>query len=130
MEFSISNVEFDNAWNKMLLQLPEKRIELLEKLNKKFSLFYLVTLMKFTLKLSKNHPSSIGYDRFENCFSSIFSHKSARKPNASCFEMVLSENKLVQKNFIDDSIQHVEGAYKIELKHYLLKVERNLLYFS
>ena len=37
MEFSISNVEFDNAWNKMLLQFPEQRIELLEKLNKKFT---------------------------------------------------------------------------------------------
>ena len=53
MEFSISNVEFDNAWNKMLLQLPEQRIELLEKLNKKFSLFLLSNTNEIHIKAFK-----------------------------------------------------------------------------
>ena len=132
MEFSISNVEFDNAWNKMLLQLPEKRIELLEKLNKKFSLFLLSNTNEIHIKAFKKIiSSSIGYERFENCFKKVYfsSEIGNRKPNASCFEMVLSENKLsaAKTLFIDDSIQHVEGAYKIGIKTLLIESGEELV---
>ena len=132
MEFSISNVEFDNAWNKMLLQFPEKRIELLEKLNKKFSLFLLSNTNEIHIKAFKKIiSSSIGYERFENCFKKVYfsSEIGNRKPNASCFEMVLSENKLsaAKTLFIDDSIQHVEGAYKIGIKTLLIESGEELV---
>ena len=132
MEFSISNVEFDNAWNKMLLQLPEQRIELLEKLNKKFSLFLLSNTNEIHIKAFKKIiSSSIGYERFENCFKKVYfsSEIGNRKPNASCFEMVLSENKLsaAKTLFIDDSIQHVEGAYKIGIKTLLIESGEELV---
>ena len=132
MQFSISNVEFDNAWNKMLLQLPEKRIELLEKLNKKFSLFLLSNTNEIHIKAFKKIiSSSIGYERFENCFKKVYfsSEIGNRKPNASCFEMVLSENKLsaAKTLFIDDSIQHVEGAYKIGIKTLLIESGEELV---
>lgn len=132
MEFSISNVEFDNAWNKMLLQLPEQRIELLEKLNKKFSLFLLSNTNEIHIKAFKKIiSSSIGYKRFENCFKKVYfsSEIGNRKPNASCFEMVLSENKLsaAKTLFIDDSIQHVEGAYKIGIKTLLIESGEELV---
>ena len=132
MEFSISNVEFDNAWNKMLLQLPEKRIELLETLNKKFSLFLLSNTNEIHIKAFKKIiSSSIGYERFENCFKKVYfsSEIGNRKPNASCFEMVLSENKLsaAKTLFIDDSIQHVEGAYKIGIKTLLIESGEELV---
>ena len=132
MQFSISNVEFDNAWNKMLLQLPEKRIELLEKLNKKFSLFLLSNTNEIHIKAFKKIiSSSIGYERFENCFKKVYfsSEIGNRKPNASCFEMVLSENKLsaAKTLIIDDSIQHVEGAYKIGIKTLLIESGEELV---
>ncbi len=132
MQFSISNVEFDNAWNKLLLQLPEKRIELLEKLNKKFSLFLLSNTNEIHIKAFKKIiSSSIGYERFENCFKKVYfsSQIGNRKPNASCFEMVLSENKLsaAKTLFIDDSIQHVEGAYKIGIKTLLIESGEELV---
>ena len=132
MEFSISNVEFDNAWNKMLLQLPEQRIELLEKLNKKFSLFLLSNTNEIHIKAFKKIiSSSIGYERFENCFKKVYfsSEIGNRKPNASCFEMVLSENKLsaAKTLFIDDSIQHVEGAYKIGIKTLIIESGEELV---
>ena len=132
MQFSISNVEFDNAWNKMLLQLPEQRIELLEKLNKKFSLFLLSNTNEIHIKAFKKIiSSSIGYERFENCFKKVYfsSEIGNRKPNASCFEMVLSENKLsaAKTLFVDDSIQHVEGAYKIGIKTLLIESGEELV---
>ena len=132
MQFSISNVEFDNAWNKMLLQLPEQRIELLEKLNKKFSLFLLSNTNEIHIKAFKKIiSSSIGYERFENCFKKVYfsSEIGNRKPNASCFEMVISENKLsaAKTLFIDDSIQHVEGAYKIGIKTLLIESGEELV---
>ena len=132
MRFSISNVEFDNSWNKMLLQLPEQRLELLEKLNKKFSLFLLSNTNEIHIKAFKKIiSSSIGYERFENCFKKVYfsSEIGNRKPNASCFEMVLSENKLsaAKTLFIDDSIQHVEGAYKIGIKTLLIESGEELV---
>ena len=48
-----------------------------------------------------------------------------RKPDAEIFEYVLNENALVKEEslFIDDSIQHINGANSIALKAELLKVE-------
>ena len=48
-----------------------------------------------------------------------------RKPDAEIFERVLQENNLDKSRtlFIDDSIQHVEGAIRTGLHAELLKVE-------
>ena len=46
-----------------------------------------------------------------------------RKPNADIFELVINENnlKLDETIFIDDSIQHIEGAKKVGLNAILLE---------
>ncbi len=46
-----------------------------------------------------------------------------RKPDKEIFELVLNENKLNPEEtvFIDDSIQHVQGAGAAGIKAYLLQ---------
>ena len=48
-----------------------------------------------------------------------------RKPDAEIFETVLKENQLDRSKtlFIDDSIQHIEGAVRVGLPAALLNVE-------
>jgi HAD superfamily hydrolase (TIGR01509 family) len=51
-----------------------------------------------------------------------------RKPNVDCFQYVLDQNGLEPSEtlFIDDSMQHVEGARKLKIKAYHLKQEEDI----
>ena len=115
----------DKAWNAMLLDLPAARIDLLKKLKKKYRLFLLSNTNEIHIKcFRKIIESSYG----ENIFDAIFEHQyyssdiGMRKPNAQCFQYVLEKNGIEPSEtlFIDDSIQHVEGARKLKINTYHL----------
>jgi len=113
-----------NAWNAMLLDLPEKRINLLKKINQNYSIFLLsntntIHIAKFEKILGRNQ-----YHEFYNLFNKVYySHKIGfRKPQIEAFQIILDENKLSPNEvlFIDDSPQHIEGAKKLGIKtHHL-----------
>lgn len=122
---SLESSDIDKAWNAMLLDLPAQRIVLLKKLKKKYRLFLLSNTNEIHIKaFRKIIQSSYG----ENIFDAIFEHQyyssemGMRKPNSDCFECVLEKNSLDPSEtlFIDDSIQHVEGARKLKIKAYHL----------
>lgn len=52
-----------------------------------------------------------------------------RKPELTCFKKVLDENNLLAKKtlFIDDSIQHIEGAKKLGINTYLIKQNESII---
>lgn len=122
---SLQCSDIDKAWNAMLLDLPAQRIDLLKKLKKKYRLFLLSNTNEIHIEaFQKIIQSSYG----ENIFDVIFEHQyyssemGMRKPNSDCFQFVLEENSLDPSEtlFIDDSIQHVEGARKLKIKAYHL----------
>lgn len=122
---SLESSDIDKAWNAMLLDLPAQRIDLLKKLKKKYRLFLLSNTNEIHIEaFQKIIQSSYG----ENIFDVIFEHQyyssemGMRKPNSDCFQFVLEENSLDPSEtlFIDDSIQHVEGARKLKIKAYHL----------
>ena len=113
-----------NAWNSILQDLPNERLEILKNIKDKFSIFLLsntntIHIEKIIDKLGKKK-----YAEFYNLFDKVYySHEiKLRKPNADIFKLVIKENCLSIKNtlFIDDSIQHIESAKKIGLKTYHL----------
>ena len=113
-----------NAWNAILQDLPNERLEILKNIKDKFSIFLLsntntIHIEKIIDKLGKKK-----YEEFYNLFQKVYySHEvKLRKPNADIFKLVIKENCLSIKNtlFIDDSIQHIESAKKIGLKTYHL----------
>ena len=113
-----------NAWNAMLLDLPEERIKLLKSLNQNYAIFLLsntnaLHICEFKKKLGDNE-----YTEFYNLFDKVYySHKIGfRKPQAEAFTIILNQNKLAAHEvlFIDDSPQHIEGAKKLGIKtHHL-----------
>ena len=122
---SLQLSDIDKSWNAMLLDLPVQRINLLKELKKKYRLFLLSNTNEIHIKcFRKIIESSYG----ENIFDSIFEHQyyssdiGLRKPNADCFQYVLEKNGLEASEtlFIDDSIQHVEGARKLKINAYHL----------
>jgi HAD superfamily hydrolase (TIGR01549 family) len=128
---SLQFSDIDKAWNAMLLDLPVRRIDLLKELKKKYRLFLLSNTNEIHIKaFRKIIESSYG----ENIFDAIFEHQyyssdiGMRKPNADCFQYVLEKNSLEPSEtlFIDDSIQHVEGASKLKIRAYHLRTEEDI----
>jgi putative hydrolase of the HAD superfamily len=128
----ISDAQIDDAWNSMLLDLPEERVHLLDELKKKYCLFLLsntneIHFNTFTTYIRKKFNREIFSDVFEKVY---VSHQvNMRKPDAGIFELVLAENKLKKEEtlFIDDSMQHIEGARKAGLNAIFLEKGKTIL---
>lgn len=122
----------DNAWNAMLLDVPEQRLELLKKTKAKYNTFLLsntndIHIETFNAYLKEKHA----INDLSNHFNKLYlSYKvGMRKPDAEIFKLVLSENNLKPEEtlFIDDSSQHIESAKKLGLQTYLLDVKQETI---
>lgn len=118
-----------DAWNSMLLDLPQKRMDLLNKLNKTHRTFLLSNTNDIHMTWIHNYLQKIfGIADFSGCFEKVYLSflLNTRKPEAEIFELVLRENNLIPEEtlFIDDSPQHLEGAGKLGIQTYLLDVKK------
>ncbi len=115
----ITDLKIDEAWNEMLLDLPAERIDLLNQLKKRYKIYLFSNTNEIHLKKFRQIiEESFGYpDVLEETFhKTYYSHLiGRRKPNASAFQFILDENNLKPEEvvFIDDSIQHVQGASEL-----------------
>lgn len=115
-----TNKELDFAWNAMLLDLPKKRIELLMNIKENYRIFLLSNTNQIHVdKFTSYIDSVFGKGLFESIFENHYYSNEIgfRKPNANAFNYVLKENSLVAEEtlFIDDSVQHIEGAKSVGL---------------
>ena len=119
-----------NAWNAMLLDLPEERIKLLKSLNQNYAIFLLSNTNALHICEFKKKLGNKEYTEFYNLFDKVYySHKIGfRKPQAEAFTIILKQNKLSAHEvlFIDDSPQHIEGAKKLGIQAYHLKDEEEV----
>ena len=119
-----SETQIINAWNAILQDLPNERLEVLKKIKDKFSIFLLSNTNSIHLEKIIDNLGVKKYKEFYNLFDKVYySHEiKLRKPNSDIFRLVIKENNLSIKNtlFIDDSIQHIESAKRIGLKTYHL----------
>lgn len=113
------------AWNAMLGDVPEHRLDLLVDMKQNYSTFLLSNtcephITAFERELYLNH----GVKNFEDYFDEVYysCRLGMRKPDKEIFEFVLEKNNLDPDEtvFIDDSIQHVKGAGACGIKAYLL----------
>ena len=117
--------EVKDAWNSMLLDLPESRLDLLRFLKSKYKLFLLSNTNAIHINAIKNHLGETKWKSFCNLFDKMYlSHEiGVRKPNIEAFQFILKQQKLNPNEvlFIDDSPQHIEGAKKLGIICYHLK---------
>ncbi len=119
-----------NAWNAMLLDLPTERLDFLKDLRLSYN----------TSLLSNTNPIHIkcfhqivkeqnGIESLDEFFDHIHfsSDLGMRKPDPDIFEHVCDLHHYVPSEtlFIDDSIQHVEGARKAGLNAFLLDTNKD-----
>src|SRR4051812_24917382 len=103
------------AWNAMLLDVPQRRLDVLVKMKQKYRTFLLSNtcephISAFEADLYRQHGVKNFNDYFDEVYYSC--RIGMRKPDTEIFEMVLAKNNLVASEtvFIDDSEQHVKGA--------------------
>lgn len=113
--------ELKNAWNAMLLDIPESRYDLLERTKKTHRTFCLsntnethIDFIYEMLEKTKGIPNLNQY--FEKVYLSHEIHM--RKPDVEIFEKVIADNNLDPSRtlFIDDTTGHLEGAKKAGIK--------------
>ena len=118
-----------DAWNAMLLDLPNERLDFLLRAKKNYRTFLLSNTNETHIRAFEEIISSThGIDSLEPYFERVYfsCRIGMRKPNAEIFEYVLNENKLnaTETLFIDDSLQHIEGALSCGIHAILL--DRNI----
>jgi len=121
----------DKAWNAMLLDLPNKRLNLIAALKHKYKTYVLSNTNEIHIKaFDKIVCEASSGNKIQDYFLEVYySHKvGMRKPDAEIFEMVLEKNGLNPANtlFIDDTLEHIEAARKVGLKTWHLTNQEEL----
>ncbi len=118
-DHEVSDDEIDDAWNAMLLNLPEERITLLQKVKNNYRIFLLSNTNDLHLVAVE---SILGVEQFHKLlqlFEKVyFSNKiNMRKPELRVFDLILEENDLnvSETLFIDDLPHFIEGGKKAGL---------------
>ncbi len=127
-----TNDQIIHAWNAMLLDFPKERARLLLDLRSRYRTFL----------LSNTNEIHIGYyldlirkwygeDAMERFFEKTYysNRIGMRKPEKETFEFVINENALITSEtmFIDDTLQHVEGARLAGLRAYHLQAPETII---
>lgn len=128
---SLSDAEIDQAWNSLLIGVPEPNHDLLLKVKEKYRTFLLSNNNEIHYNwimdyLQREHHLDSNAVFFEKDY---YSHlMKMRKPNREIFEFVMRENNLNPKEtlFIDDSPQHLKTAEMLGLNTHLLTAEETL----
>jgi len=122
---NITSQQIKNAWNAMLIAFTKENYLMLKELKKKYKLILLSNtnethIADFEKLIEKICPVSEFENLFEKVYYSCRIH--VRKPDANCFSFILNDShlKLEETIFIDDSMQHIEGAKQVGINAYLL----------
>ena len=120
-----SYAEIISAWNALLLDLPQNRVNLLKRIRKKYDIFLLSNTNSIHINEFRKQIGETKYLEFYNLFKKVYySYEIGfRKPNKEAFQIILNENNMNPKEvlFIDDSPQHIEGARALGIQTYHLK---------
>lgn len=131
----ISPNKIVHAWNEMIEDFQVEKLDLLEQLSNKYPLFLLSNTNELHVPVVRQRLAKHTTKNLEDYFTRIYlsNEIEQRKPSKEIFEFVCRENKLDPKQtlFIDDSIQHIEGAKKAGLQTIHLTNKQDLFsYFS
>lgn len=111
----LADADITKAWNAMLLDFPLRRLQLLQQLQLHYDMVLLSNTNEiheaaFNKILSERH----GIPNIGVFFDKVYlSHRvGMRKPHVEVFKRILDDTgfDLEKTLFVDDSIQHVEGA--------------------
>jgi glucose-1-phosphatase len=121
--------EINDAWNSMLLDLPEQRLDLLINVKTKYRIFLLSNTNEIHMQFIYEYlRKTFHINDFSGCFEKVYLsyEMQMRKPDDEIFQKILSEKMLnaAETLFIDDSVQHIETARRLGIQTRLLDVKK------
>lgn len=121
----ITKEQIIQAWNALLLDFPLERIELLERLKKRYRIFLLSNTNALHYEAFQQRLHALTGKFLEDIFErTYFSHTAhLRKPDAAIYQLVLDENALnaAETLFIDDTASNFSGAEEVGIQTLHLK---------
>jgi len=123
-----TDVQIREAWNSILLDLPEQRLFCLEKAAENHRIFLLSNTNEIHIEAFNQYLlQSYSLPSLEPFFEKLYLSYEVglRKPDKHIFEHVLSDAGLKPEStlFIDDSIQHIQSAAELGINTYYLQNE-------
>jgi len=125
----LSDRQIDDAWNAMLGSIPPERIALVRRLKERFEVLLLsntnaIHVAAFEAIVARENGIADFKGLFHGAYYSC--EIGLRKPDAAAFRHVLARHGAdpARTLFIDDSMQHVEGARKAGLHAEHLELTR------
>ncbi len=123
-----SKQDLIQAWNTILLDFPEYRLDFLEEFAQQNR--YKLLLLSNTNAIHIDHVKTImgmdRFNRFKNAFDQFYLsyEMKMRKPDAEIFEYVLQENGLVAAEtlFVDDTKENTDTASSVGIQVWNLQV--------
>ena len=114
-----------HAWNAMILGVPMEKITLLSGLKKTFPLYLLSNTNELHIPVVRREWAKVSPEPMEFFFDEVFlSHEiGMRKPAQETFRFVCEKINIHPSRlfFVDDSIQHINGALEAGLQAFHLK---------
>ncbi|SMC76179.1 HAD-IA family hydrolase [Cellulophaga tyrosinoxydans] len=120
--------DLKKAWNSILLDFPDYRLEFLEKLaaENTFRLFLLSNTNELHIDHVIKNMGLHRFERFKKCFEKFYlSHEiNLRKPNKDIYTFVLEENNLKAEEtfFVDDTKENTDTSSLLGIKSWNLIV--------
>lgn len=123
----ITDAQIIDAWNAIFVGLPKERGELVHKVKTKYRTFILSNTNSLHVKrFEEILDETVGMEWFKSGFEQVYysNEIGIKKPHPETYLEICRWNDLQPDRtlFIDDSIQHVEGAVEAGLKGYWLDV--------
>ena len=124
-ENNTSNESIKAAWDLFLVEIPQYKLDMVEKLRARFQIFMLSNTneIHFNSEIPnaflKNGKTINDY--FDRLYLSYQMH--ASKPHRNIFELMISDSGIVplESLFIDDSSENIRVASEMGFKTYLAK---------
>lgn len=123
---AVTDEQIITAWNAMLLDIPLRRLQILQQLQLHFDMF----LLSNTNEIHEEAFNEIlraqcGFKSMGVFFDKVYySHRvGMRKPDKEIFQLILEQNSLNPEKtlFVDDSPQHIEGAKALGIQTIFLE---------
>lgn len=126
LNISISDAFFDEMWNSMLYDIPERRINLVKQLEQNYHVYLLSNTNEIHYDMFvRDLQLRYGYREFDNLFDKAFFSFALHlaKPDPDIYRFVLDSYDMLpeQTLFIDDTDENIESARSLGI--HTLKVE-------
>ena len=128
----VSPASIDEAWCRMLLQIPVQRLQLLLELKAKYRTFVLSNTNRIHVTAFNSMIEAIsGHTTIDHYFEKVYySHElNMRKPEAGIFQYVLEDSNLLPHEtlFLDDRAENLEAAASLGIATELVTPERGII---